>query len=573
MNVLKPDKKATIITLLTNGVSQHEISRKAVIDRKTIRRYGRLHNLLAPFLSAAESKSPSGQGVATGSADSTGQNTPPRPPAFEGKHSPAIMIPAHARSACEEHRQWIEKQVQLGRNAVAMYQDLVEQFGFTSRYNSVKRFVRALRKKQPQQYDRLEFLPGEEAQVDYGTGGLTRHPGTGTYRRPRLFVMTLRYSRRSFRKVVWKSSQEVWAQLHEEALRYFGGCPQYVVLDNLKEGVIKPDIYEPELNPVYAALLAHYGVVADPARVGDPDRKGTVENAIQHTQNTALKGRRFESIEDQNTFLLHWEETWAATRIHGRTKRQVEEMFREERPFLKMLPQEKFAFFRQEVRTVYDDGTIQVKDSYYAALPVPLHSKVMVRIYEQEIEIIDPKTMTIIRRHPKSLRRGSVLMDEKDRIFNPSRQTCSLFARAAEIGPNTQALCKLLFAEQGRPGQRRMQGIVSMVRRHEAIHIEQAATIAIKKGLRTVRIIRRIVQDLGETTKKAQPEKDSACLTQDHQLIRPPHDYGTFFERHAAGSSGGEVAVPTAALRSPDSQCEGVPECIPAPESLIVGHI
>jgi transposase len=149
-----------------------------------------------------------------------------------------------------------------------MYQDLVEQFGFTRRYNSVKRFVRALRKKQPQQYDRLEFLPGEEAQVDYGQGALTRHPGTGTYRRPRLFVMTLRYSRRSFRKVVWKSSQEVWAQLHEEAFRYFGGCPQYVVLDNLKEGVIKPDLYEPELNPVYAALLAHYGVVADPARVG-----------------------------------------------------------------------------------------------------------------------------------------------------------------------------------------------------------------------------------------------------------------------------------------------------------------
>lgn len=67
-------------------------------------------------------------------------------------------------------------------------------------------------------------------------------------------------------------------------------------------------------------------------------------------------------------------------------------------------------------------------------------------------------------------------MEEKDRIFNPSRQTHYLFARAAEIGPNTNALCRLLFAEQGRPGQRRMQGIVSMVRRHKAIHIEQAAS-------------------------------------------------------------------------------------------------
>jgi transposase len=72
----------------------------------------------------------------------------------------------------------------------------------------------------------------------------------------------------------------------EEAFRTFGGCPRYVVLDNLKQGVIKPDLYEPELNPVYAAMLAHYGVVADPCRVADPNRKGTVENAIGHTRST-----------------------------------------------------------------------------------------------------------------------------------------------------------------------------------------------------------------------------------------------------------------------------------------------
>jgi len=91
------------------------------------------------------------------------------------------------------------------------------------------------------------------------------------------------------------------------------------VLDNLKEGVVKPDLYEPELNKVYAATLQHYGVVADPARVRDPNRKGSVENAIGHTQATALKGRRFESLEEHNAFLEHWETKWAAPRIHGRT--------------------------------------------------------------------------------------------------------------------------------------------------------------------------------------------------------------------------------------------------------------
>ena len=106
-------------------------------------------------------------------------------------------------------------------------------------------------------------------QVDYGEGAPTRVPGTDRYRKPRLFVATLRDSRASFRLVVWKSGQQELAKLHEQARRYFGGSYRHLVLDNLKEGVFKPDLYEPELNPVYAATLAHYEVVADPARVRD----------------------------------------------------------------------------------------------------------------------------------------------------------------------------------------------------------------------------------------------------------------------------------------------------------------
>ena len=119
MNVLKPHKKATIITLLTNGISHHEISRKACIDRKTVRKYALLHNGAA-ITGQEESKSPSQEQVATGEEATVSQNPPPRPP-------------AHARSACQDHGPWIESQVQLGRNAMAIYQDLVEQFGFSHR--------------------------------------------------------------------------------------------------------------------------------------------------------------------------------------------------------------------------------------------------------------------------------------------------------------------------------------------------------------------------------------------------------------------------------------------------------
>ncbi len=158
----------------------------------------------------------------------------------------------------ESHRGFIEAQLRLRRNAMAIYQDLVDRHGFAGAYNSVKRFVAKLRIIEPVQFDRLSFLPGEEMQLDYGEGAPTRMPGKNSYRKPRLFVATLRYSRRSFRRVVWNSGQETWAQLHEQAWRYFGGPCHYVVLDNLKECVHKPDLYEPQLNPVYAATLRQH---------------------------------------------------------------------------------------------------------------------------------------------------------------------------------------------------------------------------------------------------------------------------------------------------------------------------
>ena len=425
--------------------------------------------------------------------------------------------------------------MRLGRNGVSIYQDLVERYGFTHKYNSVKRFVRGIKKKDPKQFDRLEFPPGEEAQVDYGTGAKTLHH-TGKYRKPRLFVMTLKYSRRSFRKVVWKSSQETWAKLHEEAFRYFGGCPQYVVLDNLKEGVIKPDIYEPELNAVYEAVLKHYDVVADPARVRDPDRKGTVESAIQHTQDTALKGRKFETIDRQNEWLIHWEEKWAAPRIHGRAKRQVEEMFQEEKPYLKQLPLRSFSYFKQETRTVWDDGTIQVSNCYYSALPAPLHQQVIVRIFDREIEIINPLTMELYRRHTKGTRAGAVKMEEGDRIFNPSRQTNYLLSKAGKIGPITKEFCELLFKEEGRTGQRRMQGIVNLARRFEACHIEEASKKAVNAGLRSCKAVRRLVENMAKRDQAVKEDKND--LTQDHALIRAPEDYGAFWNQNAVSSAG-----------------------------------
>jgi transposase len=541
VNVLTPQQRSTVVTLLQNKVSQREINRKTGIDRKTIRKLVR--EMVA--VEAPASNSP----MATGSPEAAVQIPPPWPPAPAGTLT--LALPAQARSACEPHRAWIEAQVSLGRNAMAIYQELVDGHGFQSRYNSVKRFCRSVRKSEPEQFDRLEFLPGEEAQVDYGEGALTLYPTSSRYRRPRLFVMTLRYSRRSFRRVVWKSSSEVWARLHEEAFRYFGGCPQYVVLDNLKEGVIKPDIYEPELNRVYAAMLAHYGVVADPARIRDPNRKGTVESAIQHTQATALKGRRFESIEAQNAYLAHWEENWAAKRIHGRAKRQVEEMFQEERHHLRALPIEGFRYFTEGSRTVQDDTTVQVDGAWYATRPAPIGSVVLVRLYAHEIEIRDLKTLALIRRHCRATHKGEVNLPDAERVFNPSRQTRQILARADAIGARTQELCRQLFERRGREGQKSMWGIVGLASRYPVWLLEQACATALTRQTASYQAVRgiadhllaQVMTHLDGRQAELPLESPTPLLTQEHELIRDVTEYAAFFRR-SAGVAEPHTATP-----------------------------
>lgn len=527
MNVLKPYERDSVLTLVRAKLSFRDIERRLGIRRETISRYAREAVLLE-----GKSKAATAEGVATGDFSENRPEGGPRPPASGSCSLVVVKIPKHALSACYPYRKWIENQVLLGRNAVAIYQDLVERFGFQHRYNSVKRFVRALRKKAPEVYDVLEFFPGEESQVDYGKGALTLYPKTARYRRPRLFVMTLRYSRRAFRKVVWESSQEIWARLHEQAWRYFGGCTQYVVLDNLKEGIIKPDIYNPILNPVYAAMLAHYDVVADPARVEDPDRKGTVEKAIDHTQSTCLKGLKFDSIEAQNEKLMGWEERWASKRVHGRAKRQVEEMFQEEKPFLRRLPLTGFRYFRQEERTVWSDTLIEVKGSYYHAPPEFIGKQVPIRIFESTIEILNPTTLEVVKRHQKKFRKGQVSIEPKDRIFNPCRDTYRLFEQADRIGEATGKLARIIFADEGRPGQRRLQGLVGLARKFQAAEIERASELVLSRGGRQGHFVKRVL--------KANAERcpiESQPLAQSHELIRSPQDYGAFFSQHARDES------------------------------------
>jgi transposase len=345
----------------------------------------------------------------------------------------APLEPGHspAASACEPYRELIAAALAQGRNAMAIWQDLVDGHGFPARYASVMRFVRQLRGASvPEAHAIIQTPRGEEGQVDYGQGPMVRHPATGKYRRTRLFVFTLGYSRKSVRLLAFRSSTRLWAELHERTFLRLGAAPRVVILDNLREGVLHPDIYDPTLNPLYRDVLAHYGVTALPCRVRDADRKGKVESGVGHAQGTPLKGLRFETLAAAQAYLDHWETRWADTRIHGTTKRQVAAMFAEERPHLQPLPPTPFRYYAFGTRTVHPDGCVEVAKAYYRVPPGRIGEEVAVQWDERVVRVLDPTTHALLREHERQ-HPGGYREEPEDRPRRTPPGTLALLARAA----------------------------------------------------------------------------------------------------------------------------------------------
>jgi transposase len=437
----------------------------------------------------------------------------------------AAVSPTSA-SACAVHRDAIELGLARGRNAMAIWQDLVDTRGFTGGYQSVKRFVRKLAGGPSKEACAvIETAVGEEAQVDYGTGPMARDPHSGKYRRMRLFVMTLGYSRKSVRLLVFQSSTQTWAELHEKAFRRLGGCTRVVVLDNLREGVLKPDIYDPIINPVYADMLRHYGVVAMPCRVRDPDRKGKVESGVGHAQKTPLKGMRFESPQEAQAYLDHWEAHWADTRIHGTTKRQVAAMFAEERPALLPLPIEPFRYYQYGERTVHLDGCVEVEAAYYGAPPGWIGRRVSVQWDVRHVRLLNPTTGQLLREHLRQARGGHRIQDQ-DRPTHTPLSTQQLLSRADHAGVQIGALCRGLHREYGERAVRRILGVLSLAKKHGAASVDDACAAALEVGSCEYRFVRRYLE--------RQPQLPLS-LRQVDPLIRQLTEYRDFIEQKTKG--------------------------------------
>jgi len=524
-NVLDAEKQQQILALGKLGWSLRRIEEATGVRRETASRYlkrsgiavrGRGRPSSKAAISTAEVITDSGADRKAANEVITDSEAGPRP-----GRSPAA-------SACEPYREQIEQAVRLGRNATVIWQDLVDDYGFTASDQSVRRFVAKLRGVQAPatHHPVIETAPGEEAQVDYGGDGpMVRHPDTGKYRRMRLFVMTLGCSRKSVRLLTWKSSSKIWAELHEESFRRLGGAPRVVVLDNLKEGVAKPDVYDPALNPVYRDMLEHYGVVALPARVRHPNRKGKVESGVAHAQNK-FKGLRFESREEAQAYIDRWETNWADTRIHGTTKRQVRLMFEEEKPHLLPLPAAPFRYYEHGMRTVHLDGAVEVMGAYYHVPPGSIGRRLAVQWDELHVRILCPTTGELLREHVRQ-KKGRRRMKAEDRPAKTPPSTVQLLTRAGNAGESIGIVCQAIHHSDGEAGVRRILGVLGLVKKRGRDDVETACAMALEMQLPTYQFVRRYLD--------RQQRALTLTLTQVDPLIRELTHYRDLIDRRLEG--------------------------------------
>jgi transposase len=519
-NFIKMAIVQSILTLHAQGLSARQIARTLRISRGTVTRHLRRqgqtssNGAIAPIdparVGAASNgaNAPTGLQPAAASAESS-------PPATER----AAVGP---QSKAARWREFILQKHTEGLSARRIHQDLRDEPGTEEvSYDSVRRLLKRLGASRPLPFRRMECEPGQEAQVDFGTGARILMPD-GKRRKTHVLRVVLSHSRKGYSEACFRQTAEEFLRVLENAFWHFGGAPRTVVVDNLKAAVLQADWFDPELNPKLQSFAQHYGTVILPTKPRTPRHKGKVERGVGYVQDNGLKGRNFSSLEAENQHLAHWEATVADTRIHGTTKRHVGKVFAEvERAALLPLPGERFPFFHEARRKVNRDGHIELAKAYYSVPPEYLGRTVWARWDGRLVRIFNHRFEQIalhVRHEPgKFSTLGEHLAPEK--ISGIERGAAWLLSKIRCIGPQAHAWAEAMLVARGIEGLRVLQGLLALEKRHPLESLEKACEIALTYGAYRLRTIRKLL------TRDPLPQQPLPFLDE-HPLIRPLDDYG-----------------------------------------------
>jgi transposase len=190
---------------------------------------------------------------------------------------------------------------------------MVQERGYPGRPSHFRDVVALHRpRKSAEAYLRLQTLPGEQAQADWGSFG--QHPFDGALRKLYAFVIVLSYSRMLYFRFFLGQNQSLFMQGHQHAFDFFRGCPRVVLYDNLKTAVLERVGDAKRFNPAFLDFASFHGFEPRPVGVRKGNEKGRVERAILYLRTSFFPARTWTSLEDLNAQALRFCTKHAAQR-------------------------------------------------------------------------------------------------------------------------------------------------------------------------------------------------------------------------------------------------------------------
>jgi transposase len=378
-------------------------------------------------------------------------------------------------------------------------------------YSSFKRLARArqLVPDRKRATCRIETPPAQQIQLDYGKMGLHWDPLEKRRRTLYAFIGTLSFSRHKFVQFVYSQNQQSFTQSHVDMFTWFGGVTRILTMDNLKDGVLKPDIYDPIINRSYADLAEFYKTFIDPCRIASPQDKGKVERDVPTVREFFRKTITLypsASIGELNSYAREWLVKEYGLRPHGSTGEAPYALFTNyERPVLSPLPVDPFTVALWKQAVVHPDHFIQV-DGYRFNLSTEYIGKtVQVMITPKQAKIFYQDQLIKTR----TLTNEKVYIDWEDFPstveFALSEETPRrLIRKARETGG--QAFEELVIGLLSVPGfsyLRRAIGLRELVKGYRFEVVEAAATVALTLGKP---VTTHLFKHMLETVRKAEDE-------------------------------------------------------------------
>jgi transposase len=338
--------------------------------------------------------------------------------------------------------------------------------------------------------------PGEEAQIDYGYLGQWRDPVTDAKRRIWAFVMVLACSRHLFVRPVIQMSLAAWVDAHVAAFAFFGGAPRRLVVDNLKAGVLRPDLYDPKLNRTYAELAHHYGTLIDPARARKPKDKPRVERPMPYVRDSFFAGRTFPSLQA----MVEAAEAWSAEVAGRRSCRplggaQPLAVFQaSEQQTLVPLPAEPYELAVWSTPKVHPDCHVTVEGGLYSVPWRLIGCQVDARATSRLVEVFCDGEL--VKTHVRT-RKGGKQTDWGDfppeKVAFLQRTPAWCRQRAAELGTHVQAVAGELLTGGALHHLRAVQAILRLAETHSAQRLDAACQRALAVGDPSYRTIKGIL--------------------------------------------------------------------------------